>query len=283
MTVDEILEHLYGEDFDPEYRLIDWTRQAVSNGDIKSFDLKEVNVVSLLNFNVDKQTFRGTFSVAINWIELPDLFSCFLDGTGWLDFNIPGYDCPLGTQEFVPMYIFPDEIHYTINKLLRRTFPRLKPFGIDRESGTFIDASASIYDRGGLDVKVRDAFRSVRKPQFMCTDLAPFHTDQQTIIEALWAELGYGRRVCLMPQHWAQLYRLLPNQTSTSRGSTLQSPLILAAWWESSNQEKKERMREHIQWAIDHGAAEPVFDFLKTKADQWLIAPDFDIDRELDF
>ena len=40
-------------------------------------------------------------------------------------------------------------------------------------------------------------------------------------------------------------------------------------------------MQEHIQWAIDHGVAETVFDFLKTKTDKWLIAPDFDIDEEL--
>ena len=282
MTVDAILEHLYGEDFDPEYRLIDWTRQAVSNGDIKSFDLQEVNVLSLLNFNVDKQTFSGTFSVAINWIELPSLFSCFLDGTGWLDFTIPGYDCPLGTQEFVPMFIFPDEIQYTIGKLLRRVVPRLKPFGIDRETNAFIDASTSIYDRGGLDVQVQKAFQKAHRPLFMRTDFAPFHKSQSVIIEALWSELDRDRRVCLMPQHWVKLYELLPNRINTFTTRKPERPLILGAW-DVSDEAKKRRMREHIQWAIDHGAAETVFDFLKTKTDKWFISPDFDIDRELGF
>jgi len=58
--------------------------------------------------------------------------------------------------------------------------------------------------------------------------------------------------------------------------------LILGAW-DASDEAKKRRMQEHIQWAIQHGAAETVFDFLKTKGDKWFIPPDCGIDQELGF
>ena len=277
MTIDQVLEHLFGENFDPKHRLIDWTRKAIRDGDIKVFDAANVKAVTLRKFKVDRRTFSGTFTVAINGVDLPDAFSCSLNGAGWLDFYVPGYEGPLGTQGSVPCYLLPDEVSYTISKLLRRVFPRLKPLGIDRSTGNFIDAHASIHDRGGSDWSISHAFMKARRSDFMCSDYAPFYTDQKVIVQALWNELSRDNRVCLMPQYWNKLYHMLPNRSEVNGRWTPPVPLILAAW-DSYSADKKARMHVHIEWAIQHGAAEAVFDCLKAKRDHWLTDPYFESD-----
>jgi hypothetical protein len=39
-------------------------------------------------------------------------------------------------------------------------------------------------------------------------------------------------------------------------------PLILAAWWISSDDEKRERLSGHIHWAADHGGFAEARSFL---------------------
>ena len=42
------------------------------------------------------------------------------------------------------------------------------------------------------------------------------------------------------------------------------APLILAAWWEASDNEKKERLKLHIRWANNHGALAAIDKFLRS-------------------
>jgi hypothetical protein len=51
---------------------------------------------------------------------------------------------------------------------------------------------------------------------------------------------------------------MLPNRQRRGVGWEPPAPLILAAWWNTTDAEKRERFRLHIQWAGDHGALEEV-------------------------
>ena len=72
------------------------------------------------------------------------------------------------------------------------------------------------------------------------------------------AECTINRRVCPQPQQWNRLWESLPNRRRQGAGWEPPPPLILAAWHYSSDAEKRERLRVHLQWADEHGALEDV-------------------------
>lgn len=69
-------------------------------------------------------------------------------------------------------------------------------------------------------------------------------------------------RVCPQPQRWNELFQMLPATRQVGVGWEPSLPLILAAWWEASDGQKRERLSEHVRWANDHGALDRVADFL---------------------
>lgn len=70
-------------------------------------------------------------------------------------------------------------------------------------------------------------------------------------------------RICPQPQRWNELWELLPNRERKGAGWTPPLPLILAAWWETSDTQKQERFYEHLIWAENHDALGAVLNFLK--------------------
>jgi len=78
------------------------------------------------------------------------------------------------------------------------------------------------------------------------------------------------KRVCPMPMYWNRLYALLPNRKIEGSERIPALPLILAAWDNSSNDEKRQRMREHLIWADDHNALFVIDEYLRgLREDQW--------------
>ncbi|MBF0269942.1 MAG: hypothetical protein HQL44_15260 [Alphaproteobacteria bacterium] len=73
-----------------------------------------------------------------------------------------------------------------------------------------------------------------------------------------------NERVCPQPDFWNRLYKLLPNRQQLSSGGWEPSlPLILAAWWETTDEQKQERLISHIHWAEKHGGLGNVEAFIK--------------------
>ena len=85
--------------------------------------------------------------------------------------------------------------------------------------------------------------------------------------ESLAELLSYCRadgRACPMPKRWNELYRMLPETRRTGIGWEPPLPMILAAWWETSGEQKQARLIEHVRWAHDHGALNTVATFLRS-------------------
>jgi len=57
---------------------------------------------------------------------------------------------------------------------------------------------------------------------------------------------------------------MLPEKRRKGVGFEPAAPLILAAWWEVTDSQKKERLKDHIQWASNHGALSAVDKFLRS-------------------
>jgi len=69
---------------------------------------------------------------------------------------------------------------------------------------------------------------------------------------------------------WNRLWELLPNRRRLGLGWEPPLPLILAAWWESSDSDKRNRFHFHLRWTSDHGSTEPVADRrADMKAEDW--------------
>ncbi len=81
-----------------------------------------------------------------------------------------------------------------------------------------------------------------------------------TLEEAI-AVASSKNRICPQPQRWNQLYALLPARKRVGVRWEPPLPLILAAW-DSPSSLKVARLREHLEWAADHGALDAIHAFM---------------------
>jgi hypothetical protein len=65
-----------------------------------------------------------------------------------------------------------------------------------------------------------------------------------------------------MPQRWNELWKMLLKSKDASIGLELNTPLILAAWHESSDEEKACRLKEHLIYSEKVGLIDKVETFL---------------------
>ena len=71
-----------------------------------------------------------------------------------------------------------------------------------------------------------------------------------------------NKRVCPRPKYWSRLWKMLVDREQPSTGEEPPPPLILAGW-EQSDENKKNRLKEHIKWADRHGDFDTVDKFLR--------------------
>lgn len=78
------------------------------------------------------------------------------------------------------------------------------------------------------------------------------------------------KRICPKPQPWNELYEILLNETKQKDGVRAPPrPLILGAWWETSDEEKKARFMEQIAWADANGCLDKIHPIISLSEDKW--------------
>ena len=65
-------------------------------------------------------------------------------------------------------------------------------------------------------------------------------------------------RICPQPQRWNYLWKMLPDKKRVGNGWRPPLPLILGAWWHTSDLEKTERLKQHIEYAEAKGALDMI-------------------------
>lgn len=80
-----------------------------------------------------------------------------------------------------------------------------------------------------------------------------------------------NHRVCPQPQLWNKLWRMLKDRERVGvAGWKPPVPLILAAWWESSDDSKRQRLLEHIECAKTKGQLDSIATFIyNLKEEEW--------------
>jgi hypothetical protein len=81
-------------------------------------------------------------------------------------------------------------------------------------------------------------------------------------LEELLALARQEGRVCPLPASWRTLYELLPDVRHDAYGAIPAQPLFGDLWDSTTDDAKRERLREHLLWAMEHGAGRTVYDFL---------------------
>jgi hypothetical protein len=82
-------------------------------------------------------------------------------------------------------------------------------------------------------------------------------------LEQVLALCRVGGRVCPQPLKWNDLYQLLPGTHRVGGGWEPPAPLILGAWHYTDDAQKAARLKDHIEYAAQHGALDQVAAFLK--------------------
>lgn len=79
-------------------------------------------------------------------------------------------------------------------------------------------------------------------------------------------------RVCPMPKEWDQFWKMLPFKTQLDNGWEPPTPLILAAWDQTSDEQKRARFVIHINWARkgSPGLVEAARFLSNLSEEQWL-------------
>lgn len=72
-----------------------------------------------------------------------------------------------------------------------------------------------------------------------------------------------NNRVCPQPNEWQKLWEMLPNKRQLENKWKPSLPLILGAWWETTDAEKRQRFEEHLQWAESHNCLEEIGQFVR--------------------
>ncbi|MBI4642782.1 MAG: hypothetical protein HY790_01000 [Deltaproteobacteria bacterium] len=72
-----------------------------------------------------------------------------------------------------------------------------------------------------------------------------------TRLKELIEYCSQDKRVCPQPIPWNRLWEMLPNKERKGIGWNPPLPLILGAWWETSDVQKAARFKEHLIWAYE--------------------------------
>ena len=87
--------------------------------------------------------------------------------------------------------------------------------------------------------------------------------------EKLINYINENNRVCPQPQVWNKLWEKLKDKERVgSAGWNPPVPLILAAWWDSSDSSKKNRLIEHINWAEKKEQLDEIANFIYNLTDE---------------
>ena len=91
---------------------------------------------------------------------------------------------------------------------------------------------------------------------------------------ALLSYVKENKRICPQPRYWNELWKMLSDKKHIFM-EACSSPLILNAWHFSSDEDKSQRLIEHIEYADKIGSLDLVDKYLRNlHATEWYHSDD---------
>ena len=82
-------------------------------------------------------------------------------------------------------------------------------------------------------------------------------------LDDLLLEARRNNRICPLQAGWRALYALLPAKRQGPRGWEPALPNTGPGWATTGAMTKRLALRDHLQWAVDHGGAGRILDFMR--------------------
>ena len=109
--------------------------------------IPEPKEVTLFDFEVNWSNWSGEFKIRFDDFVSEDSFGLGMEMTGVPKFYYPMFTSPLGVPASYAAIEITSNTHNAINEALKRTFPKLKPLGKNRDTGIQIMYNSPIEAR----------------------------------------------------------------------------------------------------------------------------------------
>ena len=103
--------------------------------------------IVLSNFEFDEDEFSGSFNLTLDNVRFTQIFKFSVDMSGKYQIHPPMHISPLGVPASYASVELTDETSNAIEKLINQFFPKIKPFGLDKSTGKFIDRNTGTIQR----------------------------------------------------------------------------------------------------------------------------------------
>jgi hypothetical protein len=124
-------------------------------------------IIALTNFEVDWGRMTGYFHLILDGLRIPDAFSLSLGQNGWMQFHPPMFQSPLGAPASYGAVNLTDQTTEAISKALQLIFPRLRPLGLDSESGELIIGRTPLQSRIYDALEFENSKSNISNPHFI--------------------------------------------------------------------------------------------------------------------
>lgn len=136
-----------------------------------------------------------------------------------------------------------------------------------RHEGRFADTSPASTGPQDLQVDRRYARTSPAGLDAASASPRAAPKDRVATVEDAMVEARRANRVCPRPNHWQQMFDMLPGKQRNRPAP----PLIGTAWNTTPPLSKRARLREHLEWAAEHGQLDPILAFVRSLPEtEWL-------------
>ena len=125
------------------------------------------SIVGLSGFDIDWSRMSGHFNLALDDLPVPAVFGLSLGQNGWVQHHPPMLCSPLGAPASYGAIDLTDQTNAAIAKALKLIFPRLKPLGLDSESGKLIIGRTPLQDRIFNSLEFEEAKSKISNSAFV--------------------------------------------------------------------------------------------------------------------
>jgi hypothetical protein len=116
--------------------------------------------ICLSDFEFNSQEMSGSFCLTLDGIKLSERFDFAVETDGKYGIYPPMFTSPLGVPASYPAIELAEETTDVVISMINEFFPKIRPFGLNNQTGKMIDRNTPTKDR---IVDVEDAIWKINK------------------------------------------------------------------------------------------------------------------------
>jgi hypothetical protein len=126
--------------------------------------------VTLSHIEFDWESLDGSFRLTLDNLVIKDTFALTIDIAGQIKFCPPMFHSPLGAPASYAAVTLTQATCSTVQKALELLFPKLRGYGLHKETGIEIWAGSPTADRVIDDVKFQSCVKALAAPEFQVSE-----------------------------------------------------------------------------------------------------------------